>query len=268
MKKRFLTIISVLLIMMLANVVFAGEWVQGGDKWKYKDDDGSFLTSTWKVLQVGASGYETYYFDENGYMVTGLKRIDGEVYAFNDDGTMKSKSKVTIDGESHEAEGKRIEGPTVNRTPEEEASIAAEEAVKEARIAAAEAAVEVARIEKLNNTMRISKTFPDAVTIKGDAGGKITVNLLIPTLVGGNSDVINLVLADKIKKEVYSIYEEKYGDISSNISFKVKDVFLDHDIANHTLKFHYWDKYGYQMFILLMDTNTLEVWSNREKKIN
>ena len=81
MKKR-LSLIAVLMIVVLANVVFAGEWVQDGIDWKYKDDNGSFLTSTWKFLQVGENSYGTYYFDENGIMATELQKIDDRIYAF------------------------------------------------------------------------------------------------------------------------------------------------------------------------------------------
>ncbi len=88
------------------------------------------------------------------------------------------------------------------------------------------------------------------------------VTLLIPTLIGGNSDAINAVLKDKIKNDVYSIYEEKYGDTSSKVQLKVKDVFLDHSLEQHLLRFHYWDTNGYQMFTLYMDTNTLQMWSD------
>ena len=297
--KRGLAILSALFILALSGAVFAGEWVQDGSNWKYKEDDGSFLTSSWKFLKVG-NDYSNFYFDENGHMATGLKRIDGEVYAFREDGTTITNSTVTIDGEKFDtknkglvegvptyfdvdeynakllaekqkkeseeaariAKQKAIEESIANRSPEELASIAASEAAVEASIAAAEAAEEAARIELINKTIRIGKTLPDAVTVKGEGNGKVVITILIPTLVGGNSDVINPVLAEKIKNEVYTIYEERFGKTTSKLTFKAKDVFLDHKLDQHILKFSYWDTDGYQMFTLYLDTVSLEMWSD------
>lgn len=310
--KKIILVLS--FVIAFTSVSFAGEWVSDNSNWKYKEDNGTFATSTWKFLKNG-NDYNNYYFDENGYMVTGIRRIDGEVYAFNDDGTAKSKSTVTIDGEEYEtqnkglvyaisgsfdvdaynakladekkkkeesiaasnAEKKRIEESIqqsiANRTPEEKAMIAASESAsiaaelaKEASIVAAEMAAEQKRISDLNNTIRISNTLPAAVIVEGEgegkSKGKVTINLLIPTLVGGNSGAINAVLPDKIKSTVYRLYEEKYGETQTKLSVKVKRVDIEHKLDEHILVFYYYNENDYIMFRLYMDTNTLEMWSD------
>ena len=60
---------------------------QGGvrqeKKWKYVNKDGSYPKNTWKYL------YSTwYYFDEDGWMVTGWKEINEETYYLRPSGAM------------------------------------------------------------------------------------------------------------------------------------------------------------------------------------
>lgn len=58
-------------------------WVQTGEKWKYVNKDGSYPKNTWKYL------YSTwYYFDEDGWMVTGWKEINEETYYLRPSGAM------------------------------------------------------------------------------------------------------------------------------------------------------------------------------------
>ena len=58
-------------------------WVQTGEKWKYVNTDGSYPKNTWKYL------YSTwYYFDEDGWMVTGWKEINEETYYLRPSGAM------------------------------------------------------------------------------------------------------------------------------------------------------------------------------------
>ena len=298
MKKLFLQIITFVLLLLLGTTIaFAGEWVEDGQNWKYLDDTGNIVTSSWKFLKNG-EGYGTYYFDEIGNMVTGIKRIEGEVYAFNDDGTTRTNSTIDIDGEKYETKNKglieglpnyfdidaynarikaekdrvkesiakkkeeeqRIAESIANRSKEELAAIAASEAAVEAKEKAREAAEEAKRIETLNNTIRLSKTLPDAVTVKGEGNGKVTVTLLIPTLVGGNSEQINAVLKDKIKNAVYLMYEERFGQTTTKLTFKVKDIKVDHDLEGHMLTMRCYDENAFRMFTIYMDTNTLDLW--------
>lgn len=89
MKKMFLaTAIAVL----MANVSFAGEWIQNGDAWMYQDDDGSFVTGEQKRIDG-----KFYYFDESGCLLTGYQVIGADFYVFNNDGTPKTEP-IVYDG--------------------------------------------------------------------------------------------------------------------------------------------------------------------------
>ena len=58
-------------------------WVQTGEKWKYVNTDGSYPKNTWKYL------YSTwYYFNEDGWMVTGWKEINEKTYYLRPSGAM------------------------------------------------------------------------------------------------------------------------------------------------------------------------------------
>ena len=59
-----------------------GQWVQEGDKWKYKEN-GVFVVSDWRSI----NGRE-YYFNKSGYRVTGWENIGGKEYYFMPEGYM------------------------------------------------------------------------------------------------------------------------------------------------------------------------------------
>ena len=59
------------------------KWVQSGGNWLYRHSDGTFTTNDFEVI-----GSQTYYFDSNGYMVTGWKQIGSNWYYFNGSGIM------------------------------------------------------------------------------------------------------------------------------------------------------------------------------------
>ena len=59
-----------------------GQWVQEGDKWKYKEN-GVFVVSDWRSI----NGKE-YYFNKSGYRVTGWENIGGKEYYFMPEGYM------------------------------------------------------------------------------------------------------------------------------------------------------------------------------------
>ncbi len=86
MKKILLT---TLLVFWTASTIFAGEWVQNGDAWMYKDENGDFVTDTQKNIDG-----KLYFFDENGILLTGLQKIKNRYYYFNDDGTPKTETFV------------------------------------------------------------------------------------------------------------------------------------------------------------------------------
>lgn len=59
------------------------KWVQSGGNWLYRHSDGTFTTNVFEVI-----GSHTYYFDSNGYMVTGWKQLGSNWYYFNGSGIM------------------------------------------------------------------------------------------------------------------------------------------------------------------------------------
>lgn len=72
MKKTKIIAMSLLLSMSFCLNVFAGEWKQDNERWKYKEDNGSSPVNTWKEIS-GA----WYYFDEGGYMLSDTTTPDG-----------------------------------------------------------------------------------------------------------------------------------------------------------------------------------------------
>lgn len=63
----------------------AAEWKQDGTGWWYQRDDGTYPAASWNWLDGNADGTaECYYFNEQGYLLTGVKTPDG--YAVNGDG--------------------------------------------------------------------------------------------------------------------------------------------------------------------------------------
>ena len=61
----------------------AGQWIGDGEDWQYQLPDGSFLEKKWLC-----DGGCWYYFDSDGWNVTGLRRIDSRYYYFREDGVM------------------------------------------------------------------------------------------------------------------------------------------------------------------------------------
>lgn len=64
---------------------FAGQWEQVGDNWKYKNDDGTYLTRTWAWIDDDNDGVsECYYFNPSGYLLRNTKSPDA--YTVNENG--------------------------------------------------------------------------------------------------------------------------------------------------------------------------------------
>ena len=59
-------------------------WQKNTTGWWYRNYDGSYPYNVWKYI-----GKYYYYFDQNGYMVTGWKRINGYWYYLSDSGAMQ-----------------------------------------------------------------------------------------------------------------------------------------------------------------------------------
>ena len=66
-------------------------WLNDAAGWKYRFSDGKLVTNAW-YQDKGL----WYFFDENGYMVTGLRDIGGFLYYFDTDGHMLSGTTVTL----------------------------------------------------------------------------------------------------------------------------------------------------------------------------
>lgn len=62
-----------------------GHWVKSGNRWWYQNEDGTYPASEW-LTDNGAK----YYFDEQGWMVTGWRKIDGKWYLFSNSGAMQT----------------------------------------------------------------------------------------------------------------------------------------------------------------------------------
>ncbi len=61
-------------------LAFAGQWKQDEKGWWYQNDDGSYPFSTWKWIDGNQDGIaESYYFDENGYMLSNTTTPDGYI---------------------------------------------------------------------------------------------------------------------------------------------------------------------------------------------
>lgn len=63
------------------------KWVQSNNQWWYRHYDGTYTKNDFETI-----GNQTYYFDKNGYMVTGWKLIDSDWYYFNANGAMIKNS--------------------------------------------------------------------------------------------------------------------------------------------------------------------------------
>lgn len=59
------------------------KWIQSGSYWWYRHSDGTYTTNDFEVISN-----QIYYFDSNGYMVTGWKQIGSDWYYFNSAGVM------------------------------------------------------------------------------------------------------------------------------------------------------------------------------------
>lgn len=80
--KKILFILLTLVFLLFSTSVFAGDWVQEGANWKYKDNNGEFVISNHKLVDG-----KWYLFDENGNMVTGFYEFGDKFYYYNTDGT-------------------------------------------------------------------------------------------------------------------------------------------------------------------------------------
>ena len=114
------------------NIVPEGSWVDQDGYKMYQIYDGSFVTSAWKDIDG-----QTYAFDENGHMRSGwLQEADGSWYYFNPDGTLARDTE--IEGYAVGSDGKS------DAKAQAEAAAAAAAAQAAADAAAAQAAADAA----------------------------------------------------------------------------------------------------------------------------
>ncbi len=72
---------------------FAGSWGQNETGWWWNNNDGSYPVSTWKWIDGNQDGIaESYYFDENGYLLVNTKTPDG--YTVNENGAWVENGQV------------------------------------------------------------------------------------------------------------------------------------------------------------------------------
>ncbi len=84
MKKRYLLTIAAALLgtVVSASTAFAGQWVQEGTVWKYRNDDGQFSAGCWQWIDGNQDGIaECYCFDANGIMYANTKAEGFDVNA-------------------------------------------------------------------------------------------------------------------------------------------------------------------------------------------
>lgn len=60
------------------------QWIYQDGNWKYRSGSGTFYTNCWKLVNR-----QWYYLDSDGFMLTGLQKINGELFFFNSSGEMQ-----------------------------------------------------------------------------------------------------------------------------------------------------------------------------------
>lgn len=85
---------------LISMPAFAGSWQMDNNGWWWRNDDGSYPTSSWQWLDGnGDSISECYYFNSQGYMLSGTTTSDGYNVDANGawvvDGVIQTKSAVT-----------------------------------------------------------------------------------------------------------------------------------------------------------------------------
>ncbi len=89
--------ITSLLSVSMALTAHAGAWKQDSHGWWWQDGDKSYPTAAWKWIDSNGDGMaECYYFDENGYLLTGTTAPDGskvnESGAWTDEGIVRQRA--------------------------------------------------------------------------------------------------------------------------------------------------------------------------------
>lgn len=93
---QLFAVTSLLSITMTATAL-AGTWKQNDHGWWWQDEDKSYPVSAWKWIDSNGDGMaKCYYFDENGYLLTGTVTPDGytvdENGAWTDSGIIRQRA--------------------------------------------------------------------------------------------------------------------------------------------------------------------------------
>lgn len=83
------------------SVVYPAKWIQDKTGWWYQRTDGTYPAAQW--FQDPANG-KWYYFDGNGYMMTGWIQLEGKQYYCGPDGAMFTGA-CTIDDVAYQFDG-------------------------------------------------------------------------------------------------------------------------------------------------------------------
>ena len=75
----------------------AGRWIQDETGWWYRNGDGTYPKEDWLFV-----GEKWYYFDEHGYMITGLLKWNEKYYYFEDNGAMIEDFSLQLVGSTYE----------------------------------------------------------------------------------------------------------------------------------------------------------------------
>ncbi|MCR4704311.1 MAG: hypothetical protein K5665_11690 [Saccharofermentans sp.] len=81
MTTNFIRVKDVRYFMGDSGVLRKGGWFRYDENYYYANSDGSVVESDWKTI-----GGKTYYFNYGGAMVTGMRKIEGHIYDFGDNG--------------------------------------------------------------------------------------------------------------------------------------------------------------------------------------
>ena len=101
MNKKGIKIFTTALFMSMTlnQITFAGEWKSDEIGQWYQNDDGSYPVNTWQWIDGNRDGVsESYYFNENGYMLANT--ITPDNYTVNADGAWTVNGVVQTQGQS------------------------------------------------------------------------------------------------------------------------------------------------------------------------
>ncbi len=104
MNKKGIKIFTTALFMSMTlnQITFAGEWKSDEIGQWYQNDDGSYPVNTWQWIDGNRDGVsESYYFNENGYMLANTVTPDN--YTVNADGAWTVNGVVQTQGQTNAA---------------------------------------------------------------------------------------------------------------------------------------------------------------------